>query len=264
MTIQDATLPTGSETSEPRKGIWGPWATAGFGAIIGLAVIAAQIIAIIAYAAVKAISNRPADFFEFLFSLSPDGLLISITGIFSAAVGLTLIALFIKLRRGYSIREYLGFGLPSKKLIPGLIALAGVFTLISEWLSYIPGRTEPEFIELLLTAYNTSVWPILFWLNIVVFAPALEEAFFRGFIFAGFRRSRIGVAGTIIITSLVWTLLHLWQYDIYDLGSLFAFGIVVGVIREKTNSIWGAFIPHSINNFVAMVLLTLTFNNPSG
>jgi len=258
------TLPSEMEPRGPGRDIWGPWATAGFGVVIGIAVFIAQIIATLVYAAVKSILIRPADFIEFLFSLRTDGLLLSVSGIFSAVVGLALIALIIKIRHGYSVTEYLGFRLPSVKLTLGLISLAVIFTLISQWLSYIPGRTAPEFINFLLEAYNSSVWPILFWLDIVVFAPALEEAFFRGFIFVGFRHSRIGITGTIILTSLVWTSLHLGQYDIYDLGSLFAFGIVVGIIRQKTNSMWGPYIPHLINNFIAMVLMTLIASNFSG
>ncbi|MFC1953650.1 lysostaphin resistance A-like protein [Chloroflexota bacterium] len=264
MRIQNTPSQSEIESGESKKGLWGPWASAGFGVVIGLAVIAAQLISGIAYTVVKIISGRPADFYEFIYSLTTDGLLLSIASIFSAVIGLVLIAVIIKIRGGYSVREYLGFRLLSKKVTLIMFALAGVFTLLSYLLSYIPGRSEGRFIEFLLEAYNTSVWPILFWLNIVLFVPALEEVFFRGFIFVSFRQSGIGITGTIIVTSLVWTLLHLGQYDFYDMASLFVFGIVLGVIRQKTNSMWGPFIPHSVNNFIAMVLMTLGPNNYTG
>jgi membrane protease YdiL (CAAX protease family) len=50
--------------------------------------------------------------------------------------------------------------------------------------------------------YNTSIWPALYWAVVGVFAPVFEECSFRGFLFKGFIISRLGVIGTIVVTSL--------------------------------------------------------------
>jgi len=261
MNNHDTSLQPETEPEIQERGVWGPWATAGWGIVIGLAILAAQLISGIVYAIVKAITSQPTDIYEFVDSLTTDGLLLSIAGIISSIIGIALIAIIIKTRRRYSIKEYLGFSPPSKKLILVLFVISGLFTLISQGLSSIPERSDSMFIEFMFMVYYSSVWPVLFWLNIAVFIPALEEVFFRGFIFAGFRQSRIGITGTIIITSLLWTLFHLGQYDFIDLTSLFVFGIILGIIRQKTNSMWGPFILHAINNFIAMIYIATAANS---
>jgi len=264
MINQDATPQSEPETVESSKRLWGPWATAGFGIVIGTVIMSAQIILVAVYTVIKIMTELPFYFSELFLSIRTDGFLISISGLLSAIVGIGLIAIIIKARRGYSISEYLGIRALSTKAILILLPLAGVFTLISFLLSYIPGRSDSEFIEYILQAYSTSVLPVLFWLNIVVFAPVLEESIFRGFLFAGFRQSRIGITGTIIITSMIWTLLHLGQYDIYDMGSLFVFGVILGILRQRTNSLWSPLIAHLLNNLIAMFFITLGTNNYAG
>jgi len=60
------------------------------------------------------------------------------------------------------------------------------------------------------------VWVPLFGIAAVVFAPLFEEGFFRGFLFVGFKQSRLGSFGTILITSAAWAALHI-QYDLYGI-----------------------------------------------
>jgi uncharacterized protein len=88
----------------------------------------------------------------------------------------------------------------------------------------------------------------------VIFAPAFEEALFRGFLFAGFSQSRIGVPGTVILTSLLWASLHI-QYDLYNIAMIFFLGIGLGIVRAKTNSLWSTFLMHGFWNLVAVILV---------
>ena len=44
--------------------------------------------------------------------------------------------------------------------------------------------------------------------------PVFEELFFRGFLLEGFRRTFLGTTGAVVLTSLLWAVIHT-QYDLY-------------------------------------------------
>ena len=46
------------------------------------------------------------------------------------------------------------------------------------------------------------------WIMMVVAAPVAEEILYRGFFYRGLRATRLGVAGTILVTSVAFGLLH--------------------------------------------------------
>lgn len=91
----------------------------------------------------------------------------------------------------------------------------------------------------------------------VIFAPIFEEVLFRGFLFEGFRQSKLGPIGAIGLTALGWSLLHI-QYGFYGIATIFVLGIVLGIVRIKTDSLWSPLIMHAFNNLVAMILVALS------
>jgi hypothetical protein len=109
----------------------------------------------------------------------------------------------------------------------------------------------PDF---MVDAYATAYFAPLFWLAIIVAAPLFEEVFFRGFLFEGFQHSRLGPLGAVFLTSLAWTILHV-QYGAYELGTIFGLGVVFGVARLKTQSIYPPLAMHSLFNLFAMAQL---------
>ena len=109
-------------------------------------------------------------------------------------------------------------------------------------------------------AYKTSVWPALFGLAVVIFAPLFEEAFFRGFLFAGLLQSRLGSTGTIALTALSWAVLHI-QYDLYGIATILVLGVVLGIVRLKMNTLWAPLILHSFWNFLAFIITALYVTN---
>ena len=77
-----------------------------------------------------------------------------------------------------------------------------------------------------------------------------EELFARGFLYRGWSESVLGPIGAIVLSSMVWTLLHL-QYDWYFLGEVFSIGLLLGYFRYRTNSIWLTIFMHGLNNLAA-------------
>jgi hypothetical protein len=204
----------------------------------------------------KLFSEPTLDLLELTETLISDGLLISLCTVASAVAGLGLTAIIIKVRKGLTIPEYLGLKRISVKQTLVLLAISAGFIILADGLSWILDQPPSAFT---VDTYRTSVWPALFWVAAVIFAPAFEEAFFRGFLFAGLRQSRIGVPGTIGLTAFIWAIMHV-QYGVYEIGTIFALGIVLGIARHKTGSLWSPVLMHAIFNLIAMVQTVLYIN----
>ena len=138
------------------------------------------------------------------------------------------------------------------------LGITVVFLLVSSVVNIFLNRpVETDFIT---NAYSNVRLLPLFWIAIVVIAPLFEEAFIRGFLFIGLARSRIGPAGAVILTALVWASLHIVEYGIYEIIVIGVLGIILGVVRYKTGSLWSSVIIHSLNNLVAVLLVHLAAN----
>src|SRR6185437_2570411 len=93
------------------------------------------------------------------------------------------------------------------------------------------------------------------WLLVLAFAvaaPISEEFFARGFLYRGWSESFLRVPGAIVLSSLVWTGLHL-QYDWFFFGEVFCIGLWFGYIRYRGNSTWLTIVLHGLNNLGAVV-----------
>lgn len=97
---------------------------------------------------------------------------------------------------------------------------------------------------------------LLFALVTVLLAPIMEEFLFRGYLFKAWRHSWLGYYGTVLVTSLLFTLMHFGQYNIMILAQLFIFALLLGFAREKTGSIVTPIFIHSLNNLTAIILIS--------
>lgn len=59
--------------------------------------------------------------------------------------------------------------------------------------------------------------------------------------------------------SLLWSLLHT-QYDLYEIAMIFAHGIVLGIARIRTDSLWSPLLLHSLGNLIATVEVAININ----
>jgi membrane protease YdiL (CAAX protease family) len=243
---------------EPKTQLWGAWATIGLGLAIGLLFLAAQTVVLIGFLVVKMTSGRIPDLLDYVQSLASNGLVVALATIASAVAGIALITLFVRIHGNKSVSDYIGFKRISWKTVLAIIAvfilmfaaIAGLEALYNS----LSGTSSSDSVNtsFMTDTYKTAGWLPLLWVAVVVFAPVFEEAFFRGFLFAGLQRSRIGVAGTILFTSLVWASLHL-QYNFVGMTTIVILGVVLGVVRLKTRSLWSTVLLHSLWNFVALL-----------
>src|SRR4030042_5249969 len=167
------------------KRVWGFWATVGFGAVILVGFVIAQVvvlsIAIFAMASDQFRQLAGAPQYEDIFNIITDtlnanlGLLQSIATIFSGIVGTGLVFVFVRARRRAGIPEYLGLNKLSLKKVLLVLGVVIGFIVLADGLYILLGKPTSE--QVMFDIYATSVWPPLFWIAVVVFAPLVAESF---------------------------------------------------------------------------------------
>ncbi len=105
-------------------------------------------------------------------------------------------------------------------------------------------------------AREANIWHMQSYLLIisaVIGAPIMEEIVFRGFLYRGLVATRLGVAGTILITSVVWAVIHTDKSPaaMFDTA---VHGVIWGWLRWYTGSTWVTIGAHTANNAIAVLL----------
>lgn len=130
-----------------------------------------------------------------------------------------------------------------------LMVLA-VYMMVQQALQALFSLDGSEFLQQLANSKN-----FIAFIAIAIFAPVLEELVFRGYLFAAWRQTRLGLSGTLIVTSAFFTALHIGQYGFLLLAILFVFSIILGLARERTGSLWVPIILHSVNNIISGITI---------
>ena len=121
-------------------------------------------------------------------------------------------------------------------------------------LDLIAKKMEAVYNEQVMALSNLRSWPeFLMAIVIMAFFPALfEEVFFR----AGLQNLLVRWMGTpviaIIITSLVFSLIHM---SVYLFLSRAILGFVLGLMYHRSKNIWVNVIAHFLNNAIAVAQL---------
>lgn len=89
----------------------------------------------------------------------------------------------------------------------------------------------------------------------VVILAILEELIFRGGIQGALEKTRVGVPGAILISSLVWSLGHVGYLEPHGIKELqiLGLGIIFGVAKARHGLRWAVLL-HVANNLLAMML----------
>jgi uncharacterized protein len=238
--------------SQPARRVWKFWGTAFWGFVVFAAMFVGQL-AVVGWFLLRQSEPINQDTFADAVSIVvSNGLTISLSVI--TGLPAVLAALWIAIRiKGAQFADYLA--LRSFSWTDLAIGVVALFVLVMGWdaLSRATGReVEPGFMgDVLKTARDDgAVWLLMF--AFCVAAPITEEFFARGFLYRGWSESFLRVPGAIVLSSLVWTALHL-QYNWYFLGEVFSIGLLLGYLRYRSNSIWLTIILHGLNNLAAVV-----------
>ena len=194
--------------------------------------------------------GRPVDLVTTLWAVVASGLTISLSVI--AGLPAVLLVLWLAIRPTRTpFTEYLALRWTSWRHV--LIGAGGLAFLVLGWdqLSRATGHVTPDFmVDVLKSARGDgALWLLV--LALCVAAPVTEELFARGFLYRGWSESSVKVPGAILLSSLVWTGLHL-QYDWFFFGEVFCIGLWLGYMRYRSNSTWLTIVLHGLNNLGAL------------
>jgi CAAX protease family protein len=235
----------------PTVAPWGFWATAVWGVAAFAAWLAAQMISVAILLAWWNIETAGlADIRQAL----DHGMAVALIVLAATPAFIVVILLAIRLARASPI-DYLGFVPPPRRdLFLGLACLALLLPLgdLSTWLS---GRdiVHPFMVHSYITAREGGSWAVFaLACAIVLAAPLTEEIAFRGFLYRGWAASPLGPAGTIALTSAIWSVMHL-QYETFYLVQIFGLGLVFGWLRWRSGSTMLPLLLHVLVNFTALL-----------
>jgi uncharacterized protein len=176
---------------------------------------------------------------------------IAIAAIISFSVGSLILYTFSWLKRQNAWQL---FAFRKPKLFPVLIWTAMyLILLLIIYLALPLLETETDFVKKMIL---NSHFPVLLILGIVILGPLYEELLCRGFLFKGIQNSRFGNAGAVIFTAAFFALLHLFQYDYLYLTIIFVAGLILGMARLKSGSIWLPLILHSLHNLISIIYIS--------
>jgi len=238
--------PVEAEPAQRAPRIWKFWGTALWGLFAFAAMFVGQV-AVVAWFVL--LRDGPIDVAAAIHVLG-GGLTISLSVIMGLPAVLAALWIAIRISRT-PFADYLALrGTSWTNLAIGIGAL---FVLVMGWdmVSRATGReVTPGFMGDVLTSAQADG---ALWLLVIAFcvaAPVTEELFARGFLYRGWSESFLGPVGAIILSSMVWTGLHL-QYDWFFFGEVFAIGLLLGYLRYRSGSTWLTIIVHGLNNLAA-------------
>lgn len=255
LTISEAEM---FAAAQPEKTPWNGWWTLLFGGVLFVVwqiALTLGIVFIIELDDSVGSELSSKGFSEAAKILATDGDVIGILSFLAVFVICPLCWFIGKLRPGWGGWEYLGsspvrwFHWPLWSFI--IIFCSILLGLLSPSIG-LEGM-DPSMAKM---AETTQI-PFLLFLGVAIGAPAVEEFIFRGLLFRGWRTSRLGVTGTIILTSFLWTILHV-QYPSLILIYLFILGIVIGIAREVTGNLWIPIWMHFVNNSLAVFAMLVS------
>jgi CAAX protease family protein len=229
----------------------GGWATAAWAVLVLLAWLAAEALLLIAFL-VRWFALNPGVPLD-ADKVTHDGYLVSLSAIVATAVQCGVVILAIR-RTRWPVADYLGLvRRPGVREVAFCLACVAVILAASDLLSWLIGHEllAPFMVKIYQNARDAGVIALLLF-AVVVAAPIGEEIVFRGFLFRGWAASRLGVAGTIVLTSALWAAIHL-QYDWLGMMQVFCLGLLFGWVRWRSGSTALTMLMHGATNLAATI-----------
>lgn len=137
-----------------------------------------------------------------------------------------------------------------------LIASYAIIILHNLLLVSLGVDTQAEAIIRLFAELDAPVWFIIVG---AIFAPLVEEIFFRGFLFQGFRH-RYGWVTAMLLSAGIFAVAHL---DAVVLIPTFILGCLLAYLYHRSNSVWPGVILHFLVNAFGLCGAYFASQNPN-
>jgi membrane protease YdiL (CAAX protease family) len=157
---------------------------------------------------------------------------------------LPVILIFIWRRISWKALGFGKFNWSTLSIGCGLLFVGYILIILHNLLLFGLGvDTQGEEIVKMFEGLDSPFW---FFIVGAVFAPLVEEIFFRGFLFQGFRE-RYGWPVGMLLSSAIFAAAHL---DLVALIPTFILGNVLAYVYHRSNSVWpGIFLHFLVNAF---------------
>jgi len=229
--------------------IWGFWGTFLWGIVIGGLLFLGQLIPLLIYMKVVGEVISLENFLLFAQKVETDAWLLSISVIGSALIVVPLVFGIAKLKRGSVLKEYFdlrGYSWKTFWTWMGILVLLLIFEGYA--IEAMGAKEIPNFMMNIEFPNRLSMYLLAF--SVMFIAPLIEEVVFRGFLLKGFSETFMGAEGAVVVTSLLWAIIHL-QYEFAYVAVIFMIGLVFGYARIKTKSLFVPMTMHLVMNGVA-------------
>jgi membrane protease YdiL (CAAX protease family) len=242
---------TASRSGPPQAGTPQPWgllATIVWG-VAGFCVwFAAQFAVILGYVMTHPETGDAAVMRE----LATNGFLLALVTIVAGPAWIAVMAIAARWR-GWRVADYLALVAPRRSDFAFGFACMAPLLIAFDVLTYaIGGDVVPTFMFESYKTAQASGSLVLFCIAVVIIGPVTEEIVFRGFLFRGLNASFLGVAGTLLVTSVAWALMHV-QYDALIIAQIFLIGLLLGWLRWASGSTLLTISLHVMANLVATI-----------
>jgi membrane protease YdiL (CAAX protease family) len=249
---------TPEDAAGPPAGRWPFWRTAGWGAVVIVVSQLVQAFALVIVAAIDKFYLYPAlrlstSFVQVLLADAAEGDVLAGIVIVSDLAAIAAILLIVWVKRVPPL-DYLALG-PVRA--PVLLKWTGIMIAYVALTSGAASLFHVDFGGAVMgNMLGDSRYKFLFWIAVVLAAPAFEEGLFRGLLFRGFEASFLKTCGTIVLTAILWAALHV-QYNLYGIAFIAGVGILFGIARAQTGSLTVTLVLHAVMNFGETLVYTL-------
>jgi membrane protease YdiL (CAAX protease family) len=214
-----------------------------------LLIVVAIVIIAPAFAAAAAIADDPGRLTD-----DPEALAIVLGANLALEVALLGVAIFFTVGKyrcrlgdlGFRLPRKGGFWLPIAVVIAAYLIVSLYFgiVVVLGWESLEPQSTVPE------SAFDSPLVVPIAAVLALLFAPVMEETFFRGFVFPALR-SRWGVFWAALASGFLFSALH------FDVGSLIPF-VAIGVLfawaYAYSGSLFASMAAHFLFNGISFLI----------
>jgi uncharacterized protein len=156
--------------------------------------------------------------------------------------------------------KHLGFGKFSVNVVGvGCGLLLGGYALIllhNSILNALGIDTQGDQIFEIFSQLKHPIW--FFFVGAIV-APLVEEIFFRGFLFQGFRQA-YGWRTALLLSSAMFAAAHL---DPVSLIPTFILGCVLAYVFHRSNSLWPGIMFHATINSISLIAVYVISQYPN-
>jgi membrane protease YdiL (CAAX protease family) len=168
---------------------------------------------------------------------------------------LTIAVLWIAIRTARrDFAEYLALNWPSSGELLRALAIMAIVLLAEALAVSVVGADETSLDP--YVSFERAGGFLVFLIGGCIAAPIMEEFVVRGFMFRGWSQSFLGPVGSIVLTSVLWAMIHT-QYDWFGRFLIFITGLTLGHFRWRSNSTWLTVMVHSAINIFLFFAISL-------